>query len=54
MSEQDAKRHTPVENPPPEPPVQSQEEQVERTGRAPEVAGQTEGLPKDAGKTGES
>ena len=41
MSDQDTKRHTPVENPPPEPPVRSQEEQVERTGRASEVTGQT-------------
>ncbi|MBU2135895.1 MAG: hypothetical protein KKA45_06830 [Alphaproteobacteria bacterium] len=51
MSDQDTKRHTPVENPPPEPPVRSQEEQVERTGRAPEVTGQTEELPKEAGQT---
>ncbi|MDP1872689.1 hypothetical protein [Phenylobacterium sp.] len=50
MNDQDAKRHTPVQNPPPEAPVQSQEEQVERTGRAPEVTGQTEELPKDTGE----
>jgi hypothetical protein len=31
---------TPVENPPPEPPVRSQDEQVERTGRVPEVTGE--------------
>jgi hypothetical protein len=54
MSDQDTKRHTPVENPPPEPPVRSQEEQVERTGRASEVTGQTEELPKDAGQTNKS
>ncbi|MDP2225962.1 MAG: hypothetical protein Q8J78_00590 [Moraxellaceae bacterium] len=47
MTETDTKRHTPVENPPPEAPVRSQDEQVERTGRAPAVTGEAEGLPKD-------
>ncbi|WP_300574492.1 hypothetical protein [Phenylobacterium sp.] len=46
MTEQDTKRHTPVENPPPEPPVRSQEEQIERTGRGPEVTGETEEAPQ--------
>lgn len=31
---------TPVENPPAEPPVRSQDEQAERTGRIPEVTGE--------------
>lgn len=54
MTDQDTKRHTPVENPPPQPPVQSQEEQVERTGRAPAVTGQTEDLPEQADQTDEA
>ncbi len=41
---------TPVENPPPEKPVRSQEEMVERTGRAPEVTGETETDPKTEGR----
>ena len=41
---------TPVENPPPEKPVRSQEEMVERTGRAPEVTGETEPDPKTSGQ----
>lgn len=42
MTPAEQKTRTPVENPPPEPPVRSLEEQVERTGRAPEVTGETE------------
>lgn len=42
MTPADQNARTPVQNPPPEAPVRSQEEQVERTGRAPEVTGETE------------
>ncbi len=41
---------TPVENPPPETPVRSQDEMVERTGRAPEVTGETETGPDAEGQ----
>ncbi len=39
---------TPVENPPAEAPVRSQDEQAERTGRIPEVTGEpSEAAPPD-------
>ena len=41
---------TPVENPPPEPPVRSQDEQVERTGRVPEVTGEPPEPPPEHGR----
>lgn len=47
MTQNEQNHRTPVENPPPEKPVRSQEEQVERTGRAPEVTGETEDVPPD-------
>ncbi len=46
MTEPQKRRpRTPVENPPPQPPVRSQEEQIERTARAPAVTGETEEAP---------
>lgn len=50
MSGPDTKHRTPVENPPPEAPVRSQEEQIERTGRGPEVTGETEEAPETPGE----
>ena len=42
------KTRTLAQNPPPEPPVRSQQERVERTGRAPEVTGRMDGEDKGA------